>query len=161
MFELPTGPICGVTVAHRPDTRTDGIGKQEIAQWHNVGACKEPSKGSQHWHELGPKNDFAAMPQKQILSEFDPTFGEPHILAVPQHQPIAEFTSDHVADHTPDDCSACRHDDDRADVEIVLGPRINRCSEKCGLARHRKAMHLHDGKFCASVKWIDGWHSTR
>src|SRR3974377_2142939 len=139
MFELPTGPICGVTVAHRPDTRTYGIGKQEIAQWHNVGACKEPSKGSQHWHELGPKNDFAAMSQKQILSEFDPTFGEPHILAVLQHQPIAEFTSDHVADHTADNCSAGRNDDDRADVEIVLGPRINRCSEKCGLARHRKA----------------------
>ena len=24
-----------------------------------------------------------------------------------------------------------------------------------------KSLHLHDGKFCASVKWIDGWHSTR
>src|SRR6516164_4682997 len=124
MFELPTGPICGVTVAHSPDTRTDGIGKQEIAPWHNVGACKEPSKGSQQWHELGQENDFAAMSQKQILSEFDPTFGKPHIIAVLQHEPIAELTSYHVTDHAADDCSACRH---------------NRRSEKCGLARHRKA----------------------
>src|SRR6516164_10205247 len=99
MFELATGPICGVTVSHRPDTRTDNIGKQEIAQWHNVGACKESSKGSQHWYELGHKNDFAAVPQKQILSKFDPAFGEPHRIAVLQHQPIAEFTSQHVADH--------------------------------------------------------------
>src|SRR6516162_8770499 len=102
MFELPTGPICGVTVAHSPDTRTDGIGKQEIAQWHNVGACKQPSKGSQHWHELGPKNDFPAMSQNHILIEFYPPSVHPHILAVLQHQPIADFTSDHVADHTAD-----------------------------------------------------------
>src|SRR6516162_10432577 len=139
MFKLPTGPICAVTVAHRPDTRTDGIGKQEIAPWHNVGACKESSKGPQHRYELGHENDFAAMSQKQILSEFDPTFGKPHIFAVLQHEPIAEFTSHHVADHAANDCGACCHDDDRADVEIVLGPRINRRSEKCGLARHRKA----------------------
>src|SRR6516162_9826610 len=139
MFQLPTGPICGVAVAHRPDTRTDGIGKQEIAPWHNIDACKKPSKRSQHWHELGHKNDFAAMSQKQILSEFDPTFGKPHIIAVLQHEPIAELTSYHVTDHAADDCSAWRHDDDRADVEIVLGPRINRRSEKCGLARNRKA----------------------
>src|SRR6516162_5127082 len=82
MFELPTGPICAVTVAHRPDTRTDGIGKQEIAPRHDIDARKKPSKRSQHWHELGYENDFAAMSQKQILGEFDPTFGEPHIIAV-------------------------------------------------------------------------------
>src|SRR5215472_754989 len=134
MFELPTGPIRGLTVAYRPDTRTDSIGKQEIAPWHNVGTCKKPSKGSQHWHELGHENDFAAMSQKQILRKFDPTFGKPHIFAVLQHERIAEFTSHHVADHAANDCSACRHDDDRADVEIMLGPRINRCCEKCGLA---------------------------
>src|SRR5215469_13449066 len=138
-FELPTSPICGVTVAHRPDTRTDGIGKREIAPRHNVGACKKPSKGSQHWHELGHGNYFAAMSQKQILSEFDPTFGKPDILSVLQHEPIAELTSYRVADHATDDCSGGRNDDDRADVEIVLGPRSNRRSEKCGLARHRKA----------------------
>src|SRR6516165_5047547 len=97
MLELPTGPICGVTISHRPDARTDGICKQEIAQWHN--ACKESSKGSQHRYELGHKNDFAAMSQKQILSQFDPAFGEPHIIAVLQHQPIAEFTSYRIADH--------------------------------------------------------------
>src|SRR5215470_7588638 len=139
MFELPTSPICGVTVAHRPDTRTDGIGKQEITPRHNVGACKKPSKGSQHWHELGHENDFATMSQKQIPSEFDPTFGKSDMFAVMQHEPIAEFTSHHIADHAADDYSACRHDDDRADVEIALGPRINRRSEKCGFARHRKA----------------------
>src|SRR6516225_5899287 len=77
MFELPTGPICAATVAHRPDTRTDGIGKQEIAPRHDIDARKKPSKRSQHWHELGYENDFAAMSQKQILSEFDPTFGKP------------------------------------------------------------------------------------
>src|SRR5215472_2528388 len=139
MFELPTNPICSVTIAYRPDNRTDGIGKQEIAPWHNVGTCKEPSKGSQHRYELGHKNDFATMSQEQILSEFDPTFGKPHIIAVLQDEPLAEFTSHHVADCAADDCSACRHDDDRPDVEIVLGSRINRRSEKCGLARHRKA----------------------
>src|SRR5215472_2876337 len=150
MFEFPTGPICAVTVAHRPDTRTDGIGKQETAPRHNIDARKKPSKRSQHWHELGYENDFAAMSQKQILSEFDPTFGKPHMLTVLQHEPIAELTSHHVADHAADDCRACRHDDDRADVEIVLGPRINRRSEKCGLARHRKAKAFEsdDGGNC-------------
>src|SRR5215472_12484839 len=150
MFELPTGPICAVTVAHRPDTRTDGIGKQEIAPRHDIDARKKPSKRSQHWHELGYENDFAAMSQKQILSEFDPTFGEPNIPAVLQHQPIAEFTSYDVTDQAADDCGACRHDDDRADVEIALGPRVNRRPEKCGLARHRKAkaFETHDSGDC-------------
>src|SRR5215469_14143488 len=150
MFELPTGPICGVTVPHRPDTRTDGIGQQEITPRHNIDSCKKPSKGSQPWHELRYENDFAAVSQKQILSKFDPTFGKPHMLAVLQHEPIAKFASHHVANHAADDCSACRHDDDRADIEIVLGPRINRRSEKCGLARHRKAKAFEsdDGGNC-------------
>src|SRR5262252_9280931 len=111
MFKLPTGPICGETVAHRPAARTDGIGKQEFAPRHNIDARKKPSKRSEHWHELGYENDFAAMSQKQILSEFDPTFGKPHMLAVLQHEPIAELTSYHVADRAADDRCACCHDD--------------------------------------------------
>src|SRR5215472_7484877 len=100
MLELPTGPISGETVAHRPGARTDGIGKHEIAPWHNVDARKEPSKRSQHRYELGHENDFAAMSQKQILSQFDPTFGKPHMFAVLQHEPIAALTSYHVAEHS-------------------------------------------------------------
>src|SRR5262249_31765476 len=124
---------------------------------HNIDSCKKPSKGSQHWHELGYENDFAAVSQKQILSEFDPTFGKPHMLAVLQHEPIAKFASHHVADHAADDCSACRHDDDRADIEIVFGPRINRRSEKCGLARHRKAKAFEsdDGGNCDYAILVD------
>ena len=53
-------------------------------------------------------------------------------------------------DHAADNCGAGRNDDDRADVEVVLGPRINRRSEKCGFARYRKAeaFESDDGGNC-------------
>jgi len=43
------------------------------------------------------------MPQEQILTKFDPAFGDPQIAALAQQHPVTEFTTDDIADHATDD----------------------------------------------------------
>src|SRR6516225_1394656 len=47
-FELAADPICGIAIAHCPDTRADHISKNKIAPRHQIGAGERPGQGSQH-----------------------------------------------------------------------------------------------------------------
>src|SRR5215472_2579070 len=63
-FELAADPICGIAIAHCPDTRADCICKNKIAPRHQICASERPGQGSQHRHKLCEENDFPAVSQE-------------------------------------------------------------------------------------------------
>ena len=63
----------------------------------------------------------------------------PDIIAVAQQQPIAVFAADHIADHAADNGRCRRRNDDRDDIEIVLGAGIDRRRKQRRFAGQRKA----------------------
>jgi hypothetical protein len=98
-----------------------------------------PAIERKNWYELREKDDLAAMPEEQILTKFDPAFGDPQITAVAEQKPIAVFTTNDVPDHATDDRRAPRSQDHRDDIEIVLCSSNDRRNNEHGLAGERKA----------------------
>ena len=128
---------------------------------------KDPGDRAQDRYELSDEDDLAAMPQEQILTELDPAFGDPQIPAIVQQQPIAESTTDNIADHATDDRRARRRQNYRGDVEIVLGSSNDRSDDERRLSRERnadvfQADETSDDKQAVDVNEVrDGWHGDR
>jgi hypothetical protein len=87
---------------------------------------------------LRENDDLAAVPQEQILTEFDPAFGYPQIAAITEQKPIAKFTTDDIPNHAADDRRTSCSQDHRDNVEIVLGSSNDRRGNEHGLAGERK-----------------------
>ena len=120
VFDLAPQHVGGKAEDSCPDERSGGAGEQKLPPRHAVRSGQNAGDAAQHRDEAGNEDDLAAVAQEQVFAELDSAFGDPHIGAVAQQQPIAEFAADHVADHLPDQSrSRCRqHDVD--DVEMGM-----------------------------------------
>ena len=70
-----------------------GIGKQKTAPWHAVHACENRRQYAQQRDEPAEENDFAAMPRKKILPDFDTSVRHANVTAISQEKGITVLLS--------------------------------------------------------------------
>lgn len=70
------------------------------------------------------------------------------MVFVVQKKSISEFTTNEISNRAADDRGACCRENNRVNVEIVLGCRVNRGSQEGSLARQGKAHTLDADNYC-------------
>ena len=103
LISLTYGREAGATAMKQRFGPINGKQGHRRLNGHAIGSSKDAGDRAQNRYELSDENDLTAMSQEQILTEFDPAFGDPQIAAITQQEPIAEFTTDDIADHATHD----------------------------------------------------------
>src|SRR5262249_16092330 len=100
--------ICSEPVEQRPNDRTRAVGNHEFCKAHPVCPSDEPDHRAQHGHEASNEHYQHSLTSKQILGNFDPSFGQSNVGTVAKQQripePIADPKADDAAEYRPRHC---------------------------------------------------------
>src|SRR5665647_1242789 len=135
-FDFLTEQIGTTTEQYGPTNSTERIHDQKMRPVHPIGAGEESGVGPKKSHESPKKDDFAAVPQKQILTDLEPRLIETNVFAVSRKQADTNRTTNQVANVIADDGCRSRDEHNGGDANLVRRPGIDGSRHHGGLARH-------------------------
>jgi hypothetical protein len=129
-------------VEPRPEQRAGDVEQLEAGPGHSVGPRQERGQRAQDRHEPPEEDDFPAMPQEQVLAEFQPGLGEADITAVAQRQLVAGRAADPEPRRAAEDGADGGRHEQRGQPDTVGCAGIDSGADQRRLARQRQAQAL-------------------
>jgi hypothetical protein len=133
-MDVVTEEVTAQSKKRRPHNSPRSIKEQKARPGHTVRAGQERGESAEHGNEASKEDHFAAMLQKEILSQFQSALFKANVATIATEQTIAAFTPDPETDIITHDGASGRRYDYERNQKLMCPTSIDGGNKQYGFA---------------------------